>query len=125
MARIGTLLDDYGRPIDRVQIIHRGKHNTRIQRSADYGRSWEVNNQQVPTETVVFDDGQRFAQHSANPKHATYVDSFGQPQARISLHRVYAHTTKAMFYLGDNTWTPVEDVPTTSILFDGGVSADG
>lgn len=123
MARVGTLLDDYGRPIDRVQIIHRGKNNTRIRRSADYGRSWEVNNQQVPTDTVLLDDGQRFARHSANPKHATYVDSFGQPQARISLHRVYAHTTKATFYLGDNTWTPVEDVPTTSILFDGGASA--
>lgn len=123
MARIGTLLDEHGRPVDKVQIIHRGKNNTRIRRSADYGRSWEVNNQQVPTDTVLFDDGQRFARHSTNPKHATYVDSFGQPQARIRLHRVYAHTTKATFYLGDNSWTPVEDVPTSSILFDGGVSA--
>lgn len=94
MARITTLLDEYGRPMDKVQVIHRGKINTRIRRSADYGRSWDVNNQQVPTETVLHDDGQRFAQHSANPKHASYVDSFGQPQARLRLHRVYAHITK-------------------------------
>ena len=105
MVRIGTLLDDYGRPLDKVQIIHRGKNNTRIRRSADYGRSWEVDNQQVPTGTVLFDDGQRFAQHSANPKHATYVDSFGEPQARIRLHRVYAHTTKATLGPTPGKWT--------------------
>lgn len=123
MVRVGTLLDECGRPIDKVQIIHKGKNNTRIKRSTDYGRSWEATNQQVPTGTVLFDDGQLFAQHSRNPQHATYIDDLGQPHARLRLHRVYKHITKAKVYLGDNTWTRIEDILTSSILFDGGVSA--
>ncbi|GAB3597327.1 DNA-invertase hin (plasmid) [Corynebacterium faecale] len=123
MARIGTLLDECGRPIDKVQIVHKGKNNTRIKRSTDYGRSWEANDQQVPTDTVLFDDGQRFAQHSRNPQHATYIGSFGEPRARLRVHRVYKHITKAKVYLGENTWTNVQDILTSSILFDGGASA--
>ena len=123
MARIGTLLDECGRPIDKVQIIHKGKNNTRIKRSTDYGRSWEATDQQVPTNTVLFDDGQRFAQHSRNPQHATYIGSFGEPCARLRIHRVYAHITKAKVYLGEKTWTSVQDILTSSILFDGGASA--
>lgn len=123
MVRIGTLLDEYGRPIDKVQIIHRGKNNTRIKRSTDYGRSWEATDQQVPTSTVLFDDGQRCAQYSRNPQHATYLGSFGEPCARLRIHRVYKHITKAKVYLGEKTWTPVQDILTSSILFDGGASA--
>lgn len=33
-----------------MQIIHKGKNNTWIKRSADYGRSWEINDRQVPTQ---------------------------------------------------------------------------
>lgn len=123
MVRVGTLLDECGRPIDKVQIVHKGKNNTRIKRSTDYGRSWETTDQQVPTSTVLFDDGQRFAQHSRNPQHATYIGSFGEPRARLRIHRVYKHITKAKVYLGENTWTEVEDLLTFSILFDGGASA--
>src|SRR5699024_6890538 len=123
MVRVGTLLDEFGRPEDKVQIIRRGKINTRILRSTDYGRSWAADSEQVPTGRVLLDDGQRFAQHSHNPQHATYVDNFGKPAARLRIHRVYSTVTKAKVYLGDKKWTQVQDIATNSILFDGGASA--
>lgn len=123
MVRVGTLLDEFSRPEDKVQIVRRGKINTRILRSTDYGRSWAADSEQVPTGRVLLDDGQRFAQHSHNPQHATYIDSFGKPAARLRIHRVYSTVTKAKVYLGDKKWTPVQDVATSSILFDGGASA--
>jgi DNA invertase Pin-like site-specific DNA recombinase len=123
MVRVGTLLDEFGRPEDKVQIIHRGKINTRIVRSTDYGRSWAADSEQVPTGRVLLDDGQRFTQHSHNPKHASYVDSFGEPSARLRIHRVYSTVTKAKVYIGDKKWSPIQDVATNSILFDGGARA--
>lgn len=123
MVRVGTLLDEFGRPEDKVQIIRRGKVNTRILRSTNYGRSWAADSEQVPTGRVLLDDGRQFAQHSHRPQHATYVDSFGKPAARLRIHRVYSTVTKAKVYLGDKKWTPVQDVATGSILFDGGASA--
>lgn len=39
MVRVGTLLDELGRPEDKVQIVRRGKINTRIKRSTNHGRS--------------------------------------------------------------------------------------
>lgn len=122
MARIGTLLDEYGRPEDRVQIIRRSKHTTRIRRSADFGRSWAVEDERVDTTRILDDGGRRFKQHSHNPKQATYVDGRGQPQARLKIQRVYSTITKARVYLGDNTWSGLEDMSTSSILFDGGAS---
>ncbi len=123
MARIGTLLGRFGRPEDKIQIIHRGKANTRIVRSADYGRSWARDSEQVPSDRVLADDGQRFDQYSANPKHATHVNSAGEPTARLSIQRVYPTVIKAKTYLGDNRWTPIQDVATASVIFDGGARA--
>lgn len=123
MVRVGTLLDEFGRPEDKVQIIHRGKINTRIRHSADYGRSWAADSEQVSTGRVLLDDGQRFTQHSHNPRHASYVDSFGEPSARLRIHRVYPTITKAKIYIGDKKWSPIQDVATNSILFDGGARA--
>ncbi|MDR7328737.1 recombinase family protein [Corynebacterium guangdongense] len=123
MVKVGTLIDELGRPEDKVQIVRRGKSNTRIARSTDYGRSWASESEQVPSDRVLADDGQRFDQHSANPAHATHVNIFGEPAARLRIQRVYARVTKAKVYIGDNKWTPVQDVATTSILFDGGASA--
>lgn len=123
MVRIGTLLDEFGRPEDKVQIVRRGKINTRILRSTDYGRSWAADSEQVSSHRILMDDGRQFAQHSHNPQHATYVDSFGKPAARLRIHRVYSTVTKAKVYLGDKKWAPVQDVATGSILFDGGASA--
>lgn len=77
----------------------------------------------MSTDRVLADDGQRFAQHSANPTHATHLNIFDEPVARLRVQRVYSTVTKAKVYLGDNTWTPVQDVATASILFDGGASA--
>lgn len=121
-ARIGTLLDEHGRPEDRVRIIRRGKNTTRIRRSTNHGRSWAIGDEPVDTVRALEDGGQRFEQHSHNPKHATYLDQLGQPQARLQVQRVYAHITKARVYLGDNTWSELEDISTTSILFDGGAA---
>lgn len=123
MGRIGTLLDRFGRPEDKIQIIQRGKVNTRIVRSAAYGRSWARDSEQVPSDRVLADDGQRFDQYSANPTHATHVNSAGELTARLSIQRVYPTVTKAKTYLGDNRWTPIQDVATGSVIFDGGVRA--
>lgn len=122
MVRVGTRLDQHGRPEDRVQIIRRGKNTTRIRRSTNYGRSWAAEDERVDTNRILEDGGKRFGQHSHNPKHATYLTSLGEPQARLQAQRVYAHTTKARAYLGDNTWSELEDFSTRSILFDGGAS---
>ncbi|AJK70110.1 recombinase family protein [Corynebacterium marinum] len=119
MARVGTLLDDYGRPADRVQIIRRGKNNTRIKRSTNYGRSWAVEDELVPTGLILDDGGLRFEQHSNNPTHATYRAN-GIPKARLRVQRVYSTITKAQVYLGDTTWSEVEDFSTKDIVFDGG-----
>lgn len=124
MVRVGTLLDEFGRPEDKVQIVRRGKINTRIRRSADHGRSWAFDSEQVPTERILLDDGQRFAQYSGNPKHASYVDAFGEPKALFRVQRVYAIISKVKVHLGDNTWSDVQDFPTNSIIFDGGARAD-
>lgn len=123
MGRIGTLLDRFGRPEDKIQIIQRGKVNPRIVRSAAYGRSWARDSEQVLSDRVLADDGQRFDQYSANPTHATHVNSAGEPTARLSIQRVYPTVTKAKTYLGDNRWTPIQDVATGSVIFDGGVRA--
>lgn len=123
MVRVGTLVDEFGRPEDKVQIIRRGQVNTRIARSTDYGRSWAADSKQVPSERILLDDGQRFVQHSANPTHATHLNIFDEPAARLCIQRVYLTVTKAEVYLGDGKWTPVQDVATASILFDGGASA--
>lgn len=122
MVRVGTLLDKHGRPEDRVQIIRQGKNATRIRRSTNYGRSWTVEDERVDTNRILEDGGKRFEQHSHNPKHATYLTSLGEPQARLQVQRVYATITKARAYLGDNTWPELEDISTASTLFDGGTS---
>ncbi|MCQ4620697.1 hypothetical protein KBX19_05675 [Corynebacterium sp. CCUG 71335] len=88
MARVGTLLDEHGRSEDRLRIIRLGKNNTRIRRSANHGRSWAVEDEQVDTDRVLDDGGKRFEQHSHNPKHATYLTSLGESQARLEVQRV-------------------------------------
>lgn len=122
-VRVRTLLDEFGRPQDKVQIVRRGKINTRIKRSTNYGRSWAFDSEQVPTNRILLDDGQRFAQYSSNPKHATYVDAFGEPKALFRVQRVYATISKVKVHLGDSTWSDVQEFPTNSIIFDGGARA--
>ena len=58
MGRIETLLDQYGRPEDQMQIIRRGKNTTRIRRSTNYGWSWVTEDEQVDTARILLDDGQ-------------------------------------------------------------------
>lgn len=122
MARLGTLLDTVGRPEDRVEIIRKSKKTTRIRRSTNNGRSWSPTDQLVATELILDDGGARFDQHTQNPGHATYLGLAGVPQARLKIQRVYAVITKAQVYLGDNTWSDVQDFPTRDICFDGGAS---
>lgn len=93
MVRVGTLFDEHGRPEDRVQIIRRGKNTTRVRRSTNHGRSWTPEDERVDTNRVLEDGGKRFEQHSHNPKHATYLDQLGQPQARLQVRRVYARNS--------------------------------
>lgn len=120
MARIGTLLDTVGRPEDRVEIIRKSKKTTRIRRSTNNGRSWSPTDQLVATELILDDGGTRFDQHAQNPGHATYLGLAGVPQARLKIQRVYTVITKAQVYLGDNSWSDVQDFPTRDICFDGG-----
>lgn len=122
MPRIGTLLDTVGRPVDRVEIIRRSKKTTRIRRSTNHGRSWSPAEESVPTEVILDDGGQRFEQHTQNPGHATYLGLAGVPQARLNIQRVYSLMTKARVYLGDDTWSDLQDFPTRDICFDGGAS---
>ena len=122
MARLGTLLDTVGRPEDRVEIIRRSKKTTRIRRSTNNGRSWSPTDQLVATELILDDGGARFDQHAQNPGHATYLGLAGVPQARLKIQRVYAVITKAQVYLGNNTWSDLQDFPTQDIRFDGGAS---
>ena len=88
----------------------------------NYGRSWSTTVETVPTDLILDDGGQRFEQHSGNPRHATWLDLLEKPQGRLQVQRVYKHVTKAQLYIGDNTWTEVQDFPTKDILFDGGAS---
>ena len=120
MARLGTLLDTVGRPEGRVEIIRKSKKTTRIRRSTNNGRSWSPIEELVATELILDDGGARFEQHAQNPGHATYLGLAGVPQARLKIQRVYAVITKAQVYLGDNTWSDVQDFPTRDICFDGG-----
>ena len=120
MPRIGTLLDTVGRPEDRVEIIRKSKKTTRIRRSTNNGRSWSPTEELVATELILDDGGARFDQHTQNPGHATYLGLAGVPQARLKIQQVYAVITKAQVYLGDNTWSDLQDFPTRDICFDGG-----
>ena len=95
MLRVTTLLDTFGRPVDRVEIIHKSKKTTRIRRSTHNGRSWSPTDQLVATELILDDGGARFDQHAQNPGHATYLGLAGVPQARMKIQRVYAVITKA------------------------------
>lgn len=122
MSRVGTLLDQDGRPEARVQIVRKSKKTTKIRRPTNYGRSWSTTVETVPTDLILDDGGQRFEQHSDNPRHATWLDLLEKPQGRLQVQRVYKHVTKAKLYIGDNTWTEVQDFPTKDILFDGGAS---
>lgn len=122
MPRLGTLLDTVGRPEDRVEIIRKSKKTTRIRRSTNHGRSWSPADQLVATELILDDGGARFDQHAQNPGHATYLGLAGVPQARLKIQRVYAVITKAQVYLGDDSWSGVQDFSTRDICFDGGAS---
>ncbi|MGV0389581.1 hypothetical protein [Corynebacterium sanguinis] len=42
MSRVGTLLDQDGRPEARVQIVRKSKKTTKIRRPTNYGRSWST-----------------------------------------------------------------------------------
>lgn len=123
MPRVGTLLGTGGRPDDRVQIIRKGKNTTRIKRPANYGRSWQVEDEQVDTALIVDDGGALWDQHSSNPGHATYLGLSGEPVGRLSVQRVYKHVVKARIYLGDHQWSDVQDFPSKDVRFDGGTSA--
>lgn len=121
MSRVATLLDEYGRPADRVEVIRKGKINTRIRRSTNYGRSWSSVDEHVATELILDDAGTRFEQHSSNPTHATLIDTDGTTKARLRIQRVYTTITKAYVYHGDDTWSGLEEFATNRIVFDGGV----
>lgn len=123
MARIGTLLDTYGRPTQRVQIIHKAKHTTRIRRPTNHGRAWLHQEDKVESSLILDDGGQLWAWHNHNPKHATYLDHLGKPVARLRIHRPYSGIVKARFYLGDNKWSDIDDVSPSQVLYDGGYSA--
>ena len=49
-VRVGKLLDELGRPADKVQIIRLGKDNTRIKQSTNYWGSWAADIEQVSTD---------------------------------------------------------------------------
>lgn len=123
MPRAGTLLGTDGRPEDRVQIIRKGKKTTRITRSANHGRSWAAEDEQVDTDLIVDDGGTLWEQHSQNPTHATYLSITGEPAGRLSVRRVYTHVVKARIYQGDNQWSDVQDFHPHDVRFDGGASA--
>lgn len=123
MARIGTLLDTYGRPTQRVQIIHKAKHTTRIRRPINHGRDWSHQQDKVESSLILDDGGQLWDRHTHNPKHATYLDHLGKPVARLRIHRPYSSVVKARFYLGDNKWSDIDAVSPSQVLYDGGYSA--
>lgn len=39
------------------------------------------------------------------------------------MQRIYKHIVKATMYLGENSWSDLEDFPTSQVRFDGGASA--
>lgn len=123
MARVGTLLDSFGRPEHRVQIIRKGKTTTRIRHTTDHGRSWSSQEDKVDSALIIDDGGELWEKHSHNPRHATYLDLSGKPTARLRIQRPYKNTVKAQFHLGDDQWSEVEDVHPSQVLYDGGSSA--
>lgn len=123
MTRIATLLDTYGRPAQRVQILHKAKHTTRIRRPINHGRDWSHQQDKVDSSLILDDGGQLWERHNHNPKHATYLDYQGKPVARLRIHRPYSSIVKARFYLGDNKWSEIDDVSPSQVLYDGGYSA--
>lgn len=123
MTRVGTLLDSFGRPEQRVQIIRKGKTTTRIRHSTDHGRSWSSQEDKVDSGLILDDGGELWEKHSHNPKHATYLDLSGKPAARLRVQRPYKNTVKAQFYLGDDRWSEVENVHPSQVVYDGGSSA--
>lgn len=123
MARIGTLLDTYGRPAQRVQILHKAKHTTRIRHPINHGRDWSHQQDKVDSSLILDDEGQLWERHNHNPKHATYLDHLGKPVARLRIHRPYSGIVKARFYLGDDKWSEIDAVPSSQVLYDGGYRA--
>lgn len=123
MPRAGTLLGTGGRPEGRVQIIRKRKKVTWIKRSANHGRSWAAEDEQVETALILDDGGRLWEQHSKNPKHATYLSITGEPAGRLSVQRVYKHVIKARLYHGDSQWSDVQDFHPGDVRFDGGASA--
>lgn len=121
MPRVATLLGEYGRPADRVQVLRKGKINTRIRRSTNYGRSWSPADDLVATELILNDASQRFEQHSSNPTHATLIETDGTTKGRLRIQRFYTTITKAYVYQGNSTWSDLEEFATNRIVFDGGV----
>lgn len=106
-----------------MQIIRKGKRTTRIKRPVDHGRAWAIEDEQIDTDLILDDGGQLWEQHSHNPKHASYLDSAGEPVARLQVQRVYKNVVKAKIYLGEHQWSEMEDVPPSSVHFDGGAAA--
>lgn len=56
MPRLRILSGTDGRHEDRVQIIRKEKHTTRINRPTNPGRSWALEDDQVDTDPVLNDD---------------------------------------------------------------------
>lgn len=77
-----------------MQILRRGKNNTRIRRLMNHVRSWSAEGEQDDTNLILDDDGVCFEQHSHNPRHATYLTRSCY-ESRLSQRLIFATWTTA------------------------------
>lgn len=120
MKKLATLIDVNGRPTGLAKIIRRGAKRVRIHR---YNEQGQLNpaEETVNRSQLVEDDGHQWQLHQKNPQLATCLSTASrQPFALVRVKRVYKYVSKVEFYYGDNHWSPIQDVPTTDLLWDGG-----
>lgn len=119
--RLGTYIDDVGRPSRKVLIVRMGKTHVRIRMDVGSGR-FQHEETRIPKEKILDDGGAAHEAWAHNPTLATYVNLYGRPKALIEIKRAYKNVYKARFLQRDGWSLHIEDVNPTQVIWDSGLA---
>ncbi|AKK07381.1 resolvase family protein (plasmid) [Corynebacterium mustelae] len=118
--RLGTYIDDVGRPSRKVLIIRMGKTHVRIRMETGSGK-FQQEETRVPKEKILDDGGAAYEAWARNPRLATYIGLDGYPIALIEIKRAYKSVYKVRFLRRDGWSLQIEDVSPKDVIWDSGL----
>ena len=117
--RLGTYIDDVGRPSCKVLIIRMGKTHVRVRMETESGR-FQSEETRIPKEKILDDGGDAYEAWVRNPTLATFTDSHGAPKALIEVKRAYKNVYKVRFRQRDGWSLRIEDINPQHVIWDSG-----